>query len=81
MLIGAAAGVVLMGAVVAGAQMFLPLREVSRQAFVSMTGESAPRYQWRYVRDHNHPAVCVLMLTDEASGQFAMMAAPAEACD
>lgn len=74
--------VLLLGIVVgASAQRyFMPLREVYRQAFIDFNGGVNPRYQFRYVADHDDPNTCLLVLTDETTGRFAITAVPGSAC-
>lgn len=59
---------------------FMPLREIARQSFVTVEGAATPRYQFRYVRDSAAPAACVLILTDEQTGHFALTSVPSDAC-
>lgn len=73
LLVGMAAGV-------AAPRWWQPLQQVSQQAFVAASGDSVPQYQWRYVVDRTHPEVCVLILTHEVTGAFAITAVPAEGC-
>lgn len=61
-------------------EWWMPLRQVSQQAFVGHDGTVVPQYQWRYIRDRGVPSVCLLVLTHEGTGQFAITAVPGEAC-
>lgn len=73
----------LIGTAAAGAtaqRHFMPLREIYRQAFLDVDGTANPRYQFRYVADHDDPNTCLLVLTDETTGQFAITAVPGSAC-
>lgn len=59
---------------------FLPIREVARQALVTLDGATVPRYQFRYLVDRAAPETCLLVLTDEHTGAFAVTAVPEAAC-
>lgn len=75
--------VLLLGVVIgASAQRYwMPLREIARQGYVTLEGVPAPRYQFRYVQDYDAPETCLLVLTDEETGQFAITAIPRASCD
>lgn len=66
---------------VAAQRWWQPMQQRSQQAFVDYNGQQFPQYQWRFVRNENHPSVCVLILTNEATGQFSITAVSGEACD
>ena len=60
---------------------WLPLREVARQGYITLEGAPTPRYQFRYVQDAEASDTCILVLTDEETGRFALTAIPRASCE
>jgi hypothetical protein len=58
---------------------FMPLREGRSQAYVGNDGRITQQYRWRFIA-HEGGVACVLVLTNEATGAFAITAVPQEAC-
>lgn len=65
----------------AAAQVFwMPLQERRTQAYVDVSGAVHPRWQWRFVEDARGHGLCVLVLADAQTGQFAIAPVPPESC-
>lgn len=52
---------------------WFPLAEVRRHAYLDHDGSVLPRFMWHYVEGDGH---CILILRDEATGQFAIAPLP-----
>lgn len=71
-------GVVFGSVATAATSWFTPWREIRTQGYVDVHGGLRTRYQWRTVQ---HPSgACLIVLTDEQSGHFALTHVEASVC-
>lgn len=55
----------------AAQQWWMPIHEIRSQAYVTVDGSVLEDHSWRYNRDRQ-TGVCVLILTNVRTGQFAL---------